>query len=41
MFCAAWTLASAMSLQRVQRNCDRLMRLAASTAPQALHRCEV
>jgi hypothetical protein len=37
MFCAA----STTSPQPVQRNCDRLMRLAASTDPQALHRCEV
>jgi hypothetical protein len=39
MFCAALT--SAMSPQPVQGSCDRLMRHAASTAPQALHRCEM
>jgi hypothetical protein len=37
MFCAALTSASAITPQDVQTNCERLMRLAASTAPQALH----
>jgi hypothetical protein len=41
MFCAALTSASKIDPQLVQTKRDRLMRLAASTVPQALQHCEV
>ena len=41
MFFAALTSASKIDPQLVQTKRDRLMRLAASTVPQALQHCEV
>ena len=41
MFFAAFTSASKIDPQLVQTKRERLMRLAASTARQALHVCEV